>query len=245
MIGIYKITNKYNNKSYIGQSIDIKRRFRDHKNYPIEYSDYPLYRAFRKYGIDNFLFEVLTECPIDKLNEEEKKYIKHYNSYYNGYNQTTGGQGSSNQANKLSKEDVKIIYDLLMNTTILQKDIAIMFNVGEDTISEINNGKTRINKNLSYPLRKRKRIFYCIDCGKEISFGSTRCLTCNNKIKLKNSNIPKREELKVLIRTKPFTQIGEQYEVTDNAVRKWCDKYNLPRKKSEIKKYSEEDWSKI
>jgi transposase len=54
-----------------------------------------------------------------------------------------------------------------------------------------------------------------------------------------------REELKQLIRTTPFTQIGKQFGVSDNTIRKWCDKYNLPRKVSEIKKYSDEDWSKI
>ena len=53
------------------------------------------------------------------------------------------------------------------------------------------------------------------------------------------------EELKDLIRIKPFTKIGEQYQVSDNAIRKWCDKYNLPRKATEIKKYSDEEWELI
>lgn len=43
----------------------------------------------------------------------------------------------------------------------------------------------------------------------------------------------------------PFTTIGKKYNVSDNAVRKWCDKYNLPRKASEIKKYSDEEWELI
>ena len=54
-----------------------------------------------------------------------------------------------------------------------------------------------------------------------------------------------KEELKKLIRTTPFTTIGKQYGVTDNAVRKWCDKYNLPRKVKEIKSYSDEEWELI
>lgn len=54
-----------------------------------------------------------------------------------------------------------------------------------------------------------------------------------------------REELKNLIRTKPFTQIGAMFSVTDNAIRKWCNKFNLPCKVSEIKQYSDEEWSKI
>ena len=54
-----------------------------------------------------------------------------------------------------------------------------------------------------------------------------------------------REELKKLIRNTPFTQIGKQYGVSDNAIRKWCDKYNLPRKKSEIVEITDDEWLKI
>lgn len=241
MIGIYKITNLVNNKSYIGQSIDIDRRFKSHKNYPLENSNYPLYRAFRKYGIDNFSFEVLEECSIKELDEKEIYYIKHYDTYNNGYNQTTGGQGNSNNIIKLSYEDVNIIYDLLLHSSISQKEIAQMFQVGNDTISEINQGKTRINPDLSYPLRVNWKKYYCKDCGKEISRYSIRCVECSNKDRAKGISIT-RDELKQLIRTTPFTTIGKQYGVSDNAVRKWCDKYNLPRKASEIKGYSDEEW---
>ena len=43
----------------------------------------------------------------------------------------------------------------------------------------------------------------------------------------------------------PFTSIGKLYNVTDNSIRKWCDKYNLPRRVSDIKKISDEDWINI
>ena len=82
--------------------------------------------------------------------------------------------------------------------------------------------------------------FYCEDCGCEISYGAKKCLSCRNKEKSKN--IPERNELKSLIRIKPYTQISADFGVTDNAVRKWCDKYNLPRKSGDIKKYSKEEW---
>lgn len=96
MIGIYKITNKINNKSYIGQSIDIKIRWLQHiyegkRNNP----QGKLYSAMFKEGINNFSFEVLEECPLDQnvLNEKERQWIEYYNSYENGYNSTKGGQG--------------------------------------------------------------------------------------------------------------------------------------------------------
>ena len=54
-----------------------------------------------------------------------------------------------------------------------------------------------------------------------------------------------REELKKLIRTTSFTQIGKQFNVSDNAIRKWCIKYNLPKTVKEIKSYSDEEWELI
>ena len=56
---------------------------------------------------------------------------------------------------------------------------------------------------------------------------------------------PTREQLKSLIRTTSFLEIGKMYGFSDNAVRKWCDKMNLPRTKKEIKAYSDEEWTLI
>ena len=90
-----------------------------------------------------------------------------------------------------------------------------------------------------------KKINYCEHCGKEINEQSKICLQC---LGLKNRIVeqrPNREELKLLIRTKSFLQIGSDYNVSDNAIRKWCDSYNLPRTKKEINSYSDEEWENI
>lgn len=96
MIGIYKITNKINGKCYIGQSIDIEKRWKDHQlpcRQTGKSSNYPLYRAFKKYGLNNFNFSVIEECELDQLDIREQYWIKYYDSYNNGYNATLGGQG--------------------------------------------------------------------------------------------------------------------------------------------------------
>ena len=56
---------------------------------------------------------------------------------------------------------------------------------------------------------------------------------------------PSKDILKQLIRTTPFLQIGKNFGVTDNTIRKWCKSYQLPYSSKEIKKYSNEEWNKI
>lgn len=113
MIGIYKITNLINNKVYIGKSVNIERRFAQHKS-PYEWNRHkesPLYQAFLKYGINNFTFEVIEECQESELNIKEQKYIKQFNSlsHENGYNIRSGGEGNDGEnhpRHKLTEQDV-------------------------------------------------------------------------------------------------------------------------------------------
>lgn len=98
------------------------------------------------------------------------------------------------------------------------------------------------------PNRKvHKKIWICKDCGEKIFKGGKRCKKCEAKRRIITVDVMRvsREELKTLIRTLPFSQIGEKFNVSDNTIRKWCDKYDLPRKASEIKKYSDEEWDLI
>ena len=77
---IYKITNLINGKSYIGQTNDYKRRFREHREKNYCNAEDLLYKAFDKYGIDNFSFEVI-EDKTPNYNEREKYWIKYYHTY--------------------------------------------------------------------------------------------------------------------------------------------------------------------
>lgn len=88
---------------------------------------------------------------------------------------------------------------------------------------------------------------YCIDCGNPVSGESIRCKACYIKYHREQAllSIPTREELKNLIRKETFVSIGLKYNVTDNAVKKWCISYNLPSRKRDIKLYADEEWENI
>lgn len=93
MCGIYKITNLTTNQAYIGQSVDIRERFRQHIKTALSYSKATniLYVTMQKVGIENFTFEVLEEVPRDKLNEREIYWINFYKTKEYGLNSTKGG----------------------------------------------------------------------------------------------------------------------------------------------------------
>lgn len=99
----------------------------------------------------------------------------------------------------------------------------------------------------NYEFFIKKETNHCKECGKEISRAATYCKKCVPRHRESNSIVvrPSREELKNLIRTSSFVEIGKNFNVSDNAIRKWCDSYNLPRRSKDIKQYSDEDWSKV
>ena len=92
---IYKITNKLNNKCYIGKTErTIQERWKEHlKNIKIYKNKLPLYQALFKYGVNNFSIEELEQCNSDTIDDREIYWIAYFNSYKKGYNCTGGGEG--------------------------------------------------------------------------------------------------------------------------------------------------------
>lgn len=245
MIGIYKFENLTNGNCYIGQSVNIEKRYKDHlsraKNANSSEYNSAFHRALRKYGVDNFSFVILEECDKSLLNKQEEYWIAFYNSYEQGYNETPGGNQQEVTA-WISKELVDIIKQNLLNSQKTYEQLHNEFGISIGRISEINTGKYGYDKNLTYPLRSKKQIFnFCKTCGVEISKGSEYCIECAGRAK-RTVERPSREELKRLIRSLPFTVIGKQYGISDNGIKKWCDNYKLPRTKKEINQISDKDW---
>ena len=116
---IYQITNLINGKIYIGQTNNIQKRWANHRcnNDP----DMVIARALRKYGIDNFKFEVLLRgLTPDEANQKEIELIKEKNSLVPyGYNVATGGKridgvsrlGADNSNAHLTEAEAQYILD--------------------------------------------------------------------------------------------------------------------------------------
>ena len=105
---IYKITNKVNGKSYIGQTrYTIEFRWKQHQH---KKDDTYFHNAIHKYGIENFSIEILEECNIEDLNSREIFYIAKYNTFNNGYNLTIGGDGNRRLLLDDSYNEIKELY---------------------------------------------------------------------------------------------------------------------------------------
>lgn len=129
---IYKITNRVNNKVYIGQThFTIEHRWKQHiRNYNIEHRKQPLYMAFDKYGLDNFYIEPIEEVDSEQLNEREIYWIAYYNSFKEGYNANIGGTGRIYTWTDNQYEEIRSLY-LSGFTT---KKIAELYKVSAYTI---------------------------------------------------------------------------------------------------------------
>lgn len=155
---IYKIYCLCTNKVYIGQTVQhppIKRWIDHYKEANANKSDVFLYRAIRKWGITNFIFQVLEEdIALEDLNNRERKWIEKFNSNNQeyGYNLTQGGQLTSKS--KLNEKDVKVIINAIRTQT--EKtfvEIAEIYGVSREMISDINCGETWYFNEVDYPIR--------------------------------------------------------------------------------------------
>lgn len=239
--GIYKITNQINGKVYIGQSTFIERRWKDERTAAFSPSDdeYMSARsqAFRKYGLENFTFEIIEQCDKTQLNEREKYWIKYYDSYNDGYNSTLGGDGAITTA-KITEEDLNKIIPLLQENVLSMQDIAIQTGYSIGTISEINQGHIWRKQYLSYPLRTRinEAKHVCPYCGVKIDRHSKMCVACYRKQTF-NFQLPDKTELtELLYKYKGnLSAIGRLYNISKNPIKRLVIEYGLEETIEKIK----------
>lgn len=213
--GIYKI-NFPNGKSYVGMSVDIENRIKEHNNDALK-PKYPVHEAIKKYYGKIELFsnvEILEEIdPSNRqlMSEREKYWINYYRTFIDknkGYNLTPGGDGAStgiyNSSAKLNQDQLELIYDLLLNSEYYIYQIAELFLISPEAISNINLGKTYYNQQLQYPLRDNTRF----KKGHYVEKGVNNHLSCfsqedinNIYILLKSSNLS-------------LNEIAEKYNVS-------------------------------
>lgn len=118
---IYKITNLVNQKIYVGKTTKtIEERWKTHwaDAQRVNINNRPLYKAFNKYGKENFKIECLEECSIDTLNDREIYWIERLGSFKYGYNATKGGDGKH-------YADYQLIYNLYQQGYTSKKIVQI------------------------------------------------------------------------------------------------------------------------
>lgn len=162
MSGIYIIKNIKNNKCYIGSSSNIRGRIWMHKNMlknNKHHSSY-LQNSYNKYGMNNFTFQTIEECSIEKLIEREQYWIDNNNSQYNickiAYS-TTGIKHS-----ELVKKNKSILMKDIRNTNIFKNsnisNAKLNINLVNNLIKDIKEQKT-----INFILKKYKVSYSCLN----------------------------------------------------------------------------------
>ena len=171
MIGIYKIVNILNKKSYYGSSVEIEKRWIRHKKdlKRNKHHNIHLQRAWNKYGEENFIFEIVILCEVDNLLIIEQSYLNK-NPKYNIGKGASGGDNISNNPNK-NKIAKKISLSMKNRYS----------NMTKEEIDKIHSKPGNKNYNWKGGISKN----YC-KCGKKISPNNKTCIKCRDTAKEKN-----------------------------------------------------------
>lgn len=143
--------------------------------------------------------------------------------------------------------DIKIFCEFYLNQVnivdLLERKVQKARQLLNFIVNKMNVNSKKILENTS------KKIATCLVCNKTFyalnkNVGKYCSQECSH-IAQQRAKRPDRDQLKRLIRTTPFLQIGKQFNVTDNTIRKWCKRLNLPYRTQDIKKYSDQEWVSV
>lgn len=164
MKAIYKWTNLQNNKVYIGKSVDIARRLRNYRDEVKKNKQRPIISAIRKYGFENFNFEIIEICDSltnQEILEKEQYWINFYNSKNKnfGYNILDAGDapgenysiGSRNNKARLNEEKVLNIREMIFLQNISPVEVYKIYSaeISYDAFCKAYRGNTWKNVDMS------------------------------------------------------------------------------------------------
>lgn len=158
---VYKIENQINHKIYIGETSNPEKRFRDHINKEEKYVSL-IHKAIKKYGKENFSFEVIGW--YENWQEMEQYYINLYRckTPY-GYNIEDGGgqppihRGENHPNSSLTQEQADKIIEQFLDWKIPRKTVISNNRITEDIARHIINGDSWRKEELEYPLRPKEK----------------------------------------------------------------------------------------
>lgn len=155
---IYAYKKNSNNKIvYIGQTDNLERRHDQHIKYdPFNINnkeyEYPLSRGIRKYGEDAYSLIILEDnISSENIDDRERYWIKYYDTYFNGYNQTIGGNNPTQAV--FTEDKIDTVIEMLKNESYSYKDIIQKTGISMTHIYNINTGKRRKRDDIQYPIR--------------------------------------------------------------------------------------------
>ena len=159
MIGIYKITNP-KGKVYIGQSVNIEKRFFDYSPLKIKVkSQIKLYNSLNKYSPNNHVFEIIDECSINYLNEKERYWQEFYNSIEDGlncrYTKTNDKSGYMSLESKLKMSNSRIGKPQTIEHKTKITNSKIGRKLSEDTKKKISDSHLKIDKEIKSKCGKK------------------------------------------------------------------------------------------
>lgn len=152
MAYIYKITNKHNNRSYIGRcsttpEIRWKQHLYDSKRDRCK--DRPLYKAINKYGENSFELEIIEICADECSFDREVYWIERLDTFRHGYNATFGGEGKH-------YVDYGLVYETYLRTRNCA-EVAKILGMDAGWVSVIVRALSNTSK-LEHPLPNKKRV---------------------------------------------------------------------------------------
>lgn len=239
-------TNKITGESYVGQSINLHKRYICHKtiieNKRLKDENTYFHRCAMSYSFEDYEYQILEACNKEDLDSLEVYYIDKYNTRFpNGYNITKGGSIAVTTS-KITDQQYEEIIELLKCSDLTNSEIGELYDLTDQSISNINCGITHKNPEYKYPIRKSNEFMIqfcirngkqqskvkCVMCGKTIYRNkSTMCNECRKKEYIKS--LPSVDELiNTICETQCWEVAGKRYGISGNGFRKWCKIRNLP-----------------